>query len=103
MDSIKSLKNKAPGHDKISAKILKTASPVIAYPISDIFNSCVDTSVFPSACKKAEVTPGFKSGEDTDEANYRPLSVLPAVSKVIEDLMLSQIDNVNVCILHKLI
>ncbi len=62
-----------------------------------------DTSIFPSACKKAEVTPGFKKGTDTDEANYRPLSVLPAISKVLEDLMLVQLEPVNKCVLHKLI
>ncbi len=101
--SIRSLKNKAPGHDKISAKILKIASPVISSPIATLFNTCVDSSIFPSAGKKAEVTPGHKRGADTDETNYRPLSVLPAIGKVLEDLMLVQIEPVNSVILHKLI
>ncbi len=63
----------------------------------------MDTSIFPSACKKAEVTPAFKRGEDTDEKNYRPLSVLPSVGKVIEDLMLEQLEPVNNKILNCLI
>ncbi len=82
---------------------LKLASPVISRPLTTLFNTCVDTSVLPSYCKRAEVTPGFKKGEDTDESNYRPLSVLTAVSKVLEDLMLVQITPLNGVILHKLI
>ncbi len=101
--SIKSLKSKAPGHDKITTRVLKIASPVISGPIANLFNSCVDTSVFPKSCKRAEVTPGFKKGEDTDESNYRPLSVLTAVRKVLEDLVLLQINSLNNVLLHKLI
>ena len=56
-----------------------------------------------SHCKKGEVTPGFKRGEDTDKTNYRPLSVLPTVSKVIEDLMLVQMEPLNNTVLHTLI
>ena len=101
--SIKSLKNKAPGYDKISAHVLKIASPVISPPLATLFNLCVNTSIFPSACKKAEVTPGFKKGSDTDETCYRPRSVLSSTSKVLEDLMLLQLDPVNKTVLHKLI
>ncbi len=101
--SIKTLKNKAPGYDKISARVLKLAAPVIARPITTLFNTCVDTSTFPKQCKKAEVTPGFKKGEDTDESNYRPLSVLTAISKVLEDLVLLQMTPLNNVLLHKLI
>ena len=101
--SIKSLKNKAPGHDKISAKIVKKSASVIAQPLASIFNTCVNTNTYPSACKMAEVTPGFKKGEDTDKSNYRPLSVLPAIGKLIEDLMLVQLVPINNLILHPLI
>ena len=101
--SIKGLKNKAPGHDKITAKILKISSPQIVSPLSSVFNSCEDTSTFPSACKKAEVTPGHKKGADTDKTNFRPLSVLPSVGKVFEDLMLEQLELVNNTVLHTLI
>ncbi len=101
--SIKTLKNKAPGHDKISAKILKISSVIISPPLATIFNACVDHSIFPSTCKMAEVTPGHKRGADTDKSNFRPLSVLPAIGKVLEDLILLQIDPVNKQILHTLI
>ncbi len=53
--------------------------------------------------QKAEVTPGHKRGGDTDKTNFRPLSVLPAVGKVLEDLMLEQLELVNAVILHTLI
>ncbi len=101
--SIKNLKNKAPGHDKISAKLLKIASPVISPHITSIFNYCVDTSTFPSAGKLAEVTPGYKRDADTDKSNYRPLSVLPSFGKLLEDLMLEQMVPVNRVLLHDLI
>ena len=67
------------------------------------FNSCVDHSIFPSAYKIAEVTPGHKRGPDTDKTNFRPLSVLPSLGKVMEDLMLIQLDPVNNTVLHSLI
>ncbi len=101
--SIRSLKNKAPGHDKISAKILKSVSLVISRPLANIFNCCVDTSIFPSACKKGEVTPSLKRGADTEETNYRPLSVLPAFGKLFEDLMLIQMQTLNNTVLHTLV
>ena len=101
--SIKSLKNKAPGYDKITAKILKVSSPIIAPLLTDIFNSCVDHSVFPAEAKLGEITPGYKRGEHTSKGNYRPLSVLTVVSKVLEDLMLLQITPFNNDVLHPLI
>ncbi len=101
--SIKKLKNKAPGHDKISAKLLKIASPVISPHLAPIFNSCVDKCIFPSAGKLAEVTPGYKRGADTDKSNYRPLSVLPSFGKLFEDLMLEQMVPANKVVLHPLI
>ena len=63
----------------------------------------MDFSIFPSAGKKVEVTPGFKKGADTEDSNYRPLSVLPAISKILDDLMFVQLEPVNNTILHKLI
>ncbi len=93
----------APGHDNISAKLLKIVSPVISTHLSTIFNTCVDKSPFPSACKLAEVTPGYKRGQDTDKSNYRPLSVLSSFGKVFEDLMLTQMVPVNKIILHPVI
>ncbi len=66
----------------------------------------MDTSIFPSACKKSKVTPSLKRGVDTEETNFRPLSmlsVLPAFGKLFEDLMLIQMQTLNDTVLHTLV
>lgn len=52
-----------------------------------MFNFSVEIGKFPSALKVARVMPIFKSGEKSSVANYRPISVLPVVSKIFEKLM----------------
>lgn len=77
-------KHKAAGVDKISARLLKIAAPAIAPSISRLINYSISTGVFPQRWKTAEVTPLFKSGDSSDASNYRPISILPALSKIIE-------------------
>ena len=74
----------ATGLDGLTARLLKDAAPVIAKPITFLVNLTISTGVIPSEWKDARVTPIFKSGERNDENNYRPISVLPLVSKVME-------------------
>ena len=76
--------SKATGLDKIPAKPLKDASSVIAKPISYLINLTISSGEIPSQWKEAKVTPIFKAGKKDDENNYRPISVLPLVSKVME-------------------
>ena len=73
--------NKAIGLDKISARLLRDAAWVIA---PYIINSSLKLKKFPSHWKCAKVTALFKQGDRTIMDNYRPISVLPTVSKVIE-------------------
>ena len=75
---------KASGIDKISARFLRIAAPVIAPSITRIINMSLSTGKFPSRWKTAMVTPLFKKGTECDPSNYRPISVLPILSKVIE-------------------
>ena len=76
--------SKATGLDKIPAKLLKDASSVIAKPITYLINLTISSGEIPSQWKEAKVTPIFKAGKKDDENNYRPISVLPLVSKVME-------------------
>ena len=76
--------SKATGLDKIPAKLLKDASSVIAKPITYLINLTISSGEIPSQWKEAKVTPIFKEGKKDDENNYRPISVLPLVSKVME-------------------
>ena len=75
---------KAPGYDKVTAKILKDSSPVIVPIITSLINSSFSSNIFPQDWKTAEVIPIQKSGDSENSANTRPVSMLPMVSKVYE-------------------
>ena len=80
-------KNKATGIDNISAKILHLSSPVIAKHITDICNHSIRTSTFPTSWKKARVIPLYKRNSTENLENYRPNSILPLLSKILEKHM----------------
>ena len=76
--------NKATGLDMISGKLLRLAAPAIASPIANLFNTSLRTGKFPSEWKTAKILPIYKSGSRNDTNNYRPISILPILSKVLE-------------------
>jgi len=76
--------DKATGEDGISCKMLKLSKEIIAQPVTDIINQSLTTGIVPHAWKRARVVPIFKSGDIASLNNYRPISVLPIVSKIIE-------------------
>ena len=82
--------SKATGIDEISAKVLKAAAPAIAEPLTRIFNMSIATDRFPMEWKAARVTPIFKKGQRTMLDNYRPISILPVVSKLMERILYDQ-------------
>ena len=83
---LKSLKsNKAVGLDKLSARLLKDASDVVIAPIlTGLINKSFTDGVFPGVWKCAKVTALFKDGDKSLTDNYRPISILPTISKIIE-------------------
>ena len=83
--------NKASGFDKISARRLKEASPIVTRSLTFIINLSITTGIFPNAWKRARVSPIFKEDLRTDPNNYRPISVLPVVSKLIERVVFNQL------------
>ena len=76
--------SKATGADSISAKVIRTAAPYISNVVANLFNASFQCGRFPSIWKTARVTPLFKGGSQTERDNYRPISVLPCISKVYE-------------------
>ena len=81
--------HKVAGDDEIGAKILKITDPAILSSLtrllSTLLNLCLAQKVLPSAWKIAKVTPVLKgNGSITDCNNYRPISVLPGLSKLLE-------------------
>jgi len=77
--------------DDVPLRILKAATPSIAEPLAHIVNLSLKTGVVPSMCKKARVTPLHKSGDKSDPNNYRPISILPFIGKIIEYFVSVQI------------
>ena len=83
--------SKSFGNDNISYFFLKLALPYIENSLAILFNTSIQTSVFPDAWKLARVTPIFKEGDKDDKSNYRPISVLPAISRLFEKLITNQL------------
>ncbi|CAF4883968.1 unnamed protein product [Pieris macdunnoughi] len=75
----------------MSTVILNSVINVISSELSIIFNRCIDCGVFPDEMKLSKITPLFKAGSESDPSNFRPVSVLPALSKVFEKIMLDQL------------
>ena len=82
---------KAAGIDQISGKFLKDGVRILAKPISELCNLSMTLGSFPDACNIAKVKPLFKKGSKTDPSDYRPISLLPLLSKVFERVVLNQI------------
>ena len=89
---LKGLSNcKAAGLDKISGKILKVAANTIAPSLTHIFNHGLISNCFPYEWKMARLVPIHKKGPRNLTENYRPISILPAISKIMERIMYDQI------------
>ena len=91
-DAIANIKTaKSSGTDNISSYFLKLAFPFIEKSLAILFNTSFETSQFPDSRKVARVTPLFKGGEKTNKSNYRPISVLPVISRLFEKLITDQL------------
>ena len=82
---------KALGADDIPTKILKEFVDILKSPLHKLYNCSVENHEFPNNLKHALVTPLFKKDDNTDKSNYRPISVLPSISKIFERLMFKQL------------
>ena len=76
--------SKASGPDKISGRMLKETAESIATPIAMIFNMSIQTGVFPHSWKLSSIVPIPKSSENASPTNYRPISLLSVLSKLLE-------------------
>jgi len=74
-------------HNNLSTKLMKLTLGNIAFPLSHIFNLSFTTGIIPSQMKIAKVIPIFKSGDRTLFNNYRPISILPTFSKILEKIV----------------
>ena len=75
------------GYDNISNILLKNIKPWIVSPLVGIFNSSLTTGVFPNLMKTAIVVPLHKGQSALELSNYRPISLLLTISKLLEKVM----------------
>ena len=75
----------------MSPKFLKILSPAMSETLSSISNESFALRIFPDHMKLAMIFPIFKGGSKLDVLNYRPVSVLPTISKVLEKLILTRL------------
>ena len=82
---------KAIGPNSISNLILKEFKEKLKIPLTIIINISFLTGKFPKQCKMAHITPIFIKGNKLDSSNYRPTSLLPNISKILEKAMYSRL------------
>ena len=83
--------SKATATSSIPAKIFKQNIDLYVDDITNIFNISSIECIFPNKLKLADITPAHKKGDVTDKSNYRPISLLPVISKLFEKLYAFQI------------
>ena len=86
---------KAVGADGISPRLLRLSAPVMAEEITRLINFLIANRSWPDEWKCGNLTPVFKKDKDTRKENYRPVSVLTALSKVYEKVMYDQLYNTS--------
>ena len=84
-------RRKATGNDDIPCGFLKDMRTVIAKPLARIINMSLRSGIIPNDLKIAKIIPLHKSGTRSDFENYRPISILPCISKVLEKCVHEQV------------
>ena len=87
IEIVKNMKNVGAGIDGINANIFKRTFPAIINEMVHLINICLQSGVFPDAFKIAIVKPIYKAGDKTSFNNYRPISILPYISKILEKIV----------------
>lgn len=89
---ILTLKNKCSvGHDGITNKLLKDFRHQLVPHLTYIFNMCLANGIFPYALKRSQISPIHKGGDRNHILNYRPISILPSISKLLEKIINSRL------------
>ena len=81
------------GYDSIPSYFFKIAADAISNPLCYLFEHSFSLGIFPSSLKIAKVIPVFKSGAKNNVPNYRPISILPCFSKVLQKLILKRTES----------
>lgn len=84
--------NSSSGIDNVNTKTIKCVKHHIVDELTNCINYCLEQGTFPNNLKIAKVTPIFKSGKRSDPNNYRPISVLPVMSKIFEKILYNRLE-----------
>ena len=84
-------RNKACGFDEISPNVVKSSYEELVIPLFHICKLSLQSGCFPNQMKIAKVKPLFKTGEHEILSNYRPISILPTFSKLLERIMYNRV------------
>ncbi len=87
--------NKATGIDGLPAECLKSASTILTYPLTLLFNYILEKQIYPDNWAVGIVSPLHKAGEKTNPDNYRRITVQPAISKLYELVILNRLDFIS--------
>ena len=85
------LTGKASGHDNLPMSVIKRSIDIISEPLTSIVNMSLAHGIVPDKMKIARVIPVYKSGDRAIFSNYRPISVLPSFSKILEKVVYNRI------------
>ena len=91
LEILKMDSSKATPSDSIPIKILKLNVDACSPPICSSYKNSLTSGKFPNELKHADLTPAFKRDDRLCKTNYRPISILPAVSKIYEKIMYRQL------------
>ena len=92
MKAIEGLESKkSSGHDGISNTLLKVIKASISQSLTIIINQMLTTGIFPDTFKVSKVIPLYKKGDSSLLVNYRPISLLPTISKIFEKVIHDQL------------
>ena len=82
--------SKAAGVDNLPGRFLMDGAIILAKPVTEICNLSIKSNIFTDPCKLAKLKPIFKKGSRIDPSNYRPISLLPLISKIFEKIVHEQ-------------
>ena len=83
--------NKSPAYENISSNVLNETSDIFFTSLKYIFNLSLQQGILPESLKIAKVSPIYKKDEEFLLTNYRPISVLPCFSKLLECIMYNRL------------
>ena len=84
---VKKLMDKSQGPDRINPRLLKECNSSLSKPLLIFYQKSVDTGIFPTNFKTANITPIFKKGCHSSPGNYRPVSITSVVCKILESVI----------------